>query len=630
MCAAALLFVLLGASSASANINICVGDDATNVCPSNSVLVDDLDEAAAAATDSSMNTVYVTSGDYATDAGVVFTNRVTIKGYGATRPSLAINFHPTYPDDTAVLTTLGGGEIENLEIDLPTSMDLIGIRGGFYPPKITNVSVQGPTADNSTGIFVDGAGPKIFGSTINLGGLTSTGVYVDGAGSAAIDDLTIAHASTGIELSTSSNFKLSRLNIRAGDGVIADASNGTISSSLFLPSTVPSENVAGSGLVAHADGGETKLIRVDNCTFVGGGSVANGVNVLADDLSTSLSVPINSSIVTGYTTSVAVATSGGATASATLDYSRFTSAPQNTATVHGSSQLVSNGDLGFVNAAGGDYSLALTSPLVDAGDPANPDSTDSPIDAAGNSRVVSRGAGNVRDIGAFEVQNSAPVPRPQVVTAVPSTTSNVQFSGAASSDADGDALTYDWKFDGVPGISGVTAQKMFIQDGPHTVTLTVTDKTGASRSASSQFNVARGFLAIKLRSQNATISKKGTFKITMSCPAEAISDCSGRLLFQTTKKVVAQNYTKRPDWSAVAKSKKKAAYLEAARYVFSIAPGSTQKLEVRTYSTFQNVLGVHKKFQLQSQLVSGTTTNANLTANRATFTISAPKSSKKK
>ena len=134
---------------------------------------------------------------------------------------------------------------------------------------------------------------------------------------------------------------------------------------------------------------------------------------------------------------------------------------------------------------------------------------------------------------------------------------------------------------------------MFILEGPHSVQLTVTDKSGASAvSTSTQFNVARGFLAIKLRSQNATISKKGTFKITMSCPAEAVSNCSGRLLFQTTKKVNAKDYTKRPGWTAA-----KPAYLQAARYVFSITPGTTQKLEVRTYSTFQNVLGGAQEVQ---------------------------------
>jgi hypothetical protein len=157
------------------------------------------------------------------------------------------------------------------------------------------------------------------------------------------------------------------------------------------------------------------------------------------------------------------------------------------------------------------------------------------------------------------------------------------------------------------------------------VQLTVTDKTGTSATTTTQINVARGFLAIKLRSQNATLTTKGTFKITMSCPPEAVSNCSGRLLFQTVKKVNAKDYTKRPGWIA-----SKPDYLQAARYIFSIAPGTTQKLEVRTYSTFQNILGVHKKFQVQSTLVSGTTSNANLTANRATFTVSAPKSKKKK
>jgi hypothetical protein len=628
MCAAALLFVLVGATSASANVNICVGSTLTSDCPADSVLTSDLDAAATAATDLSMNTVYVTSGNYTTDAGAVFTNPVKIYGVGATRPKLALNFHNTYADETAALTTLKGGEIDNLEIDLPAAPDLTGIRGAIYAPKITNVSIQGPAADHSIGILVDGAAPKIFTSTINLGGSNSDGIYVDGSGNAEIDRVTVTHATQGIVLNRALNFKLSRLVVSAGWGVNAHHASGTISSSLFVPSSVASENLGGLGLLAYTDGGETNLVRVDNCTFIGSGVSGNaGISVSSNGASSSLTVLVNSSILAGFVSGATVGHDDDSLASATLSYSRYTSANNLNATIESTSQKVDFAALGFANAAGGDYSLALNSPLVDAGDPANAHPTDSSTDVTGSTRVVSRGAGNVRDIGAYEVQNTAPVPKLQVLTAVPSTTSNTQFSGAGSTDAEGDSLTYNWKFDGVPSGAGVTAQKMFIQEGPHSVSLTVTDKTGASNTANAQVDVARGFLTIKLRSQDATISKRGTFKITMSCPAEALSDCTGRLLFQTTKKVVAQNYTKRPAWTA--KAKKKAAYLAAARYVFSIAPGTTQKLEVRTYSTFQNVLGVHKKFKLQSQLIAGTTTNANLTANRATFTIRTPKPKKK-
>jgi hypothetical protein len=337
-----------------------------------------------------------------------------------------------------------------------------------------------------------------------------------------------------------------------------------------------------------------------------------------------MTVDVNSSIIMGYA-NPAVASSGTPLAATiNLFYTRYTGAPTGSIQFSSSSQL-NAGDFGFVDAGAGNYRPTLGSQLVDAGDPSFLDSTDSATDADGQPRTVSRGSGNVRDIGAYEVQNSAPVARIAVITAVPSTTSSTEFSAAGSTDAEGDSMSYDWKFDGAPGNSGVTTKKMFIADGPHTVQLTVTDKTGTSSTTSTQINVARGFLAINLRSQNATISPKGTFKITMSCPAEAISNCSGRLLFQTTKKVVAKNYTKRPGWISA-----KPAYLQAARYVFSIKPGTTQKLEVRTYSTFQNVLAVHKKFQIQSTLVSGTTSNASLTANRATFTIKAPKKKKKK
>ncbi|MGH2960100.1 MAG: PKD domain-containing protein, partial [Solirubrobacterales bacterium] len=325
----------------------------------------------------------------------------------------------------------------------------------------------------------------------------------------------------------------------------------------------------------------------------------------------------------GYETAANSSSVDDGDASTSLDYSRFTSGVLGNTTVAGTSQQT-NADFGFVNAGAGNYALTLGSPLVDAGDPVGLTADDSATDASGKPRVVSRGAGLIRDIGAYEVQNTAPVPKIQIVTAVPSTTSNTLFSAAGSTDAEGDSMAYEWKFDGAPGVSGVTTQKMFILDGPHSVQLTVTDKTGASSQTSAQFNVARGFLPIKIRSQNATLSRKGTFKITMSCPAAAISNCSGRLLFQTTKKINAKNYTERPTWTSA-----KPAYLQAARYVFSIAPGTTKKIEVRTYSTFQNVLAKHKKFKIQSSLVFGTTTNANLTANRATFTVSAPKPKKK-
>lgn len=630
MCAAAILLALVGASSASADLNICVGTDTTNACPAGSTAATDLADAATKATDPSKNSIYINSGTYVspTNAGVSFAGKpVKIFGVGPTRPILSIVPEVSYPAGTSVLTTADSNtEIDNIQIDMPASTGLTGITSALGGQKLTNIVINGPGATASKGIVVSESNPHVDNTTINLGAGGSTGIRVmPGSTTAVIEDVNIVHATTAVAVTGSPNFTISRMKSYSANGVFSSQSSGTVSSSVIMPSTVGAENSGGKAVEASATSGVSNGVRVANCTLIGDGAGTTGVVANATGALTTEPIEVNSSIISGFETA---ANTTGTGASVSLDYSRYTSQTLGATTVTGTS-LLTGPDMGFVNAGEDNYRLQLSSPLVDAGDPSPANSSDSGTDADDQARIVSRGAGKIRDIGSYEVQNTAPVPKIQIVTAVPSTTSSTQFSAAGSTDAEGDALTYSWKFDGTPSAGAVTAQKMFATDGPHSVSLTVSDKSGASASTSQQFDVARGFLAIKLRSQNATISKKGTFKITMSCPAEAISNCSGRLLFQTTKKVIAQNYTERPGWAAAKKSKKPA-YLQAARYVFSIAPGTTQKLEVRTYSTFQNVLGVHKKFQLQSSLVSGTTGNANLTANRATFTISAPKSSKKK
>lgn len=626
LCAATLLLTIFGAANAAAAQNICVGADATNVCPDDWPNPADLAAAVPLASDSELTNIYVTPGTYSSPNGVLFplSKRVKLIGVGPGRPTITIDDAVSYPAETSVLTTFFADTIENLEFELPASTGITGIRAAINTPDISNVSVQGPNADSSIGIHVSESSPSVDDTTINLGASGSTGVFVDGSTSATVDDVTVTHASNAVELTGAHNFKVRRLQSHSANGVVSASSTGTVSSSVIMPSTVGAENSGGKGVSASATTGETKDVNVDNCTLIGGGTGTTGVAATATAAALQ-SIDVNSSVISGYETSANTTSVTGGTPTVALTYSRFTSAVQGATTVAPSSQQT-NADFGFVNAAANNYSLTLSSPLVDAGDPAGLSADDSGSDASDKPRVVSRGAGLVRDIGAYEVQNTAPEPKIQIVTAVPSTTSNTLFSAAGSTDAEGDSMTYDWKFDGAPGVSGLTTQKMFILDGPHSVQLTVTDKTGAASQTSAQFNVERGFLPLKIRSQNATISRKGTFKITLSCPAEAISNCSGRLLFQTTKKVNAKDYTERPAWAA---AKSKPDFLQAARYVFSVAPGTTKKIEVRTYSTFQNVLGKHKKFKIQSNLVQGTTSNANLTANRATFTISAPKPKKK-
>ncbi|HEU4996539.1 MAG TPA: DNA/RNA non-specific endonuclease [Gemmatimonadaceae bacterium] len=67
--------------------------------------------------------------------------------------------------------------------------------------------------------------------------------------------------------------------------------------------------------------------------------------------------------------------------------------------------------------------------------------------------------------------------------------SSVAMSGAASTDPDGDALTYAWSFgDGSSG-SGASLTHTYAQDGNYSVTLTVTDVRGLSSTVTSSATI---------------------------------------------------------------------------------------------------------------------------------------------
>ncbi|MFT4049952.1 MAG: PKD domain-containing protein [Solirubrobacterales bacterium] len=615
----ALALALVSAGDASAaTTNFCVGNDVSGGCPSGSVAYGSLDTAIDAASSSVATKIYIASGIYT--AATVFdlgNKQISLIGVGATKPILTST---STAADSAVLTTTNSlSSISNIEVTIPASTGMIGINAVAGGQTIKNVAVTGLAAAGSKGIQLDGSYPHVTDSSVSLDGVggSSSAISLKKADSAELSGLTILNVGTGVSIDGAQNVVLRQLNITAARGVDSTNGSGEVASTLVV---IPNGSSPGTAFASNVNAGAERDFALSNCTFVHPGGIGGtGVSSTASAAGSKSLLAVDSSVITGFGLAAATASSSSSGVSGiTLTYSRYDGV-ENGPVTDGTATVGDFSSYGFVSAAGGDYRLALASPLVDAGNPAAP-STDK--DLLGNRRVVSRGAGMVRDIGAYEVPNTAPDAQLRIVTSVPSTTSPTEFSAAGSSDYEGDSLTYDWAFDGMPGGTGATVRKTFSSEGPHTVAVTVTDATGTATTVSQQFNVARGYLALKLRSQNATISRKGTFKITMTCPVEAISNCTGSLNFQTAKKVDAKNYTDRPGWSAAA------SYLKAARYVFSITPGSTRKLEVRTYSTFQNVLAKKKKFQLVGSLVSGTTGNANLTSNRATFTISAPKKGK--
>src|SRR5262249_38512002 len=120
---------------------------------------------------------------------------------------------------------------------------------------------------------------------------------------------------------------------------------------------------------------------------------------------------------------------------------------------------------------------------------ATPDGTDwfghpIPTDQRGSVRP----ARAAYDVGAYEFQNRAPVADagPDQTVTVPhdgdpiTNTAAVPLDGSASSDPDGDALTYQWT-DQSSNVVGTTATPTVnLTPGTYTYTLTVTNAYGAS------------------------------------------------------------------------------------------------------------------------------------------------------
>jgi hypothetical protein len=125
----------------------------------------------------------------------------------------------------------------------------------------------------------------------------------------------------------------------------------------------------------------------------------------------------------------------------------------------------------MADLAGGDLSLTVGSPAIDAGAVV-------PLTRASDFYGVPVPHGSAPDIGAFEF-NRDPVAnagQDQTVLAGSGPSAAVQFDGRGSSDPDGDPLTYSWSWNGG---SAVGAQPVVtLPLGSTVVTLTVYDGFG--------------------------------------------------------------------------------------------------------------------------------------------------------
>jgi hypothetical protein len=211
------------------------------------------------------------------------------------------------------------------------------------------------------GIAAIGGDPRIIGNTIGIAGSGS---------------------STGVLMQDQHSFTVSQVvrNEIFGNTVGVKVTGETVS--VHLDDDLIHDNTTGLAAVAAGAGGEA---RTNGVTFHN-----NGTDISLD----SSTATVNSSILEQPITLV------GGTESCTIAFSRGPATP----VANGCSNYTTSASPQFVDAAGGDFHLQDTSPLIDAGDPAA--ASGGETDFYGNPRAVQGLACDrtQRDIGAAEFQ----------------------------------------------------------------------------------------------------------------------------------------------------------------------------------------------------------------------------------
>jgi hypothetical protein len=368
---------------------------------------------------------------------------------------------------------------------------------------IRNVTIMAPDISNGAALRWDGTATDIdalhtgSSATSTLGmrpegnavledsrvDVNGFGAYdAQGATGAQIRDTSIESGGIGVSLSSGNSVTVRRSTIRASRSALS-AGGGSTSATLenvVVQQTNPLPLDSAIQVLSGAS------VVVNHATLDG---VNTGRGAFVDATSADSTLTISNSIISDFATALLCAGSGN-TATLGVEFSNWT-APTDTSDPD-CADTFGGGNTSVTPQYAGtgllpSFRLKAPSPLIDAGDPGDPlnedrDGLTRPIDGDGT-------GGARTDMGAYEYQRQPP----NAVLNGPSAATvgqAVSFGSGGTSDSDpGDTLGLEWTFGDGGTASGSGVQHTYSTPGTRTVTLTVTDPTGLTDTATKQIDV---------------------------------------------------------------------------------------------------------------------------------------------
>jgi hypothetical protein len=414
------------------------------------------------------STVTIQPGGYNRTAGFSYDHpgAVTITGTDAAQVTLQAS-----GSGVSVLTVHGPSSVSGLTLQVQASagrgLDLaVGATASHLIIETTvqgnGAELQGATLDDSVVRANDNAIVNMSGTSfVHRVDLTGAAALYVGGGSLTAADVT-ANAVNAIA-------------VAFGGGTL------TIDGLLGRYTGPP------TGEFLHVLGGD---LTVRSGTLVAA-TVEEAAAVVAGNGETA-SLTLLDSIVTGAATSYLRDASGTGTADLTFGHDRIDLSQHGpdagSGTVTPGTGNITADPL-FRDPAG-DFRLRFGSPAIDSGGACQAICQSTP-DLDGRTRPID-GDGDgtaTRDMGAYEYARQPPTAVAATDRATALTGEAVGFSASGSADPDGDALAYHWVFDDGSAGDGDTVTHAFAVPGAHSASLTVSDPSGLTATATAAVTV---------------------------------------------------------------------------------------------------------------------------------------------